>query len=104
VITFRSVVGESGGTRLGEKALEAHQHTLFRYLKNAFFSRNVGQNMLKNAYFFGKKAVKSPQRQEDPLQNIRWPPAAGNSAFVETRSSVLNLFYYRRPTSKNKQK
>jgi len=47
----------------GEKALEAHQHTLFRHLKNAFFSRNLGQNMLKNVYFL-KKAVKSQQRQE----------------------------------------
>jgi len=46
-----------------EQALEAHQHTLFRDLKNAFFNRNLDQNVLKNAYFFEKKAVKLPQRQ-----------------------------------------
>jgi len=27
------------------------EHTLIRYLKNAFFSRNLGLNMTKNTYF-----------------------------------------------------
>jgi len=51
VITLSSVAGASGGTRPGEQALEAHQHTLFRHLKNAFFSQNLDQNMLKKEYF-----------------------------------------------------
>jgi len=34
--------------------LEAHQHTLFRHLKNEFFSRNLGQNMPRTAYFLEK--------------------------------------------------
>jgi len=51
VITLSSV---AGGKRPGKQALEAHQHTLFRHLKNALFSRNLGKNMLKNAYFFLK--------------------------------------------------
>jgi len=33
--------------------LGAHQHTLQSF-KNTFLSRNLGQNMLKNALFFGK--------------------------------------------------
>jgi len=33
--------------RPGEQALEAHQHTLFRHLKNEFFSRNLGQNKMR---------------------------------------------------------
>jgi len=53
--------GASGGMRSEVQALEAHQHTLFRHLKNEFFSRNLGQNMPENAYFFRKKVVKSPQ-------------------------------------------
>jgi len=65
----------SGGTRLREKALEEHQHTLFRHLKNVFFSRNLGQNMLKNAYFF-EKGVKLPQRHgsapKTPLASSGW--------------------------------
>jgi len=43
--------------RLGAKALEVHQHTLFRHFKIEFFSRNLGQNMPKNTYFFRKKAI-----------------------------------------------
>jgi len=35
-------------------ALEVHQHTLFRHLKNKIFSRNLGQNIFKNAYFLEK--------------------------------------------------
>jgi len=37
------------------QALEAYQHTLFRHLKNDFFSKNLGQNMPKNAYFLEKR-------------------------------------------------
>jgi len=51
VITLSSVQGESGGTRPEEQALETHQDTLFRHLKNAFLSRNLGQNMLKMSIF-----------------------------------------------------
>jgi len=32
--------------------------------KNEFFSRNLGQDMPKNAYFLEKKAVKLPQWSE----------------------------------------
>jgi len=45
----------SGGMHFGEWALEAHQHTLFRHLKNEFFNSNLGQNMPKNAYFLEKR-------------------------------------------------
>jgi len=45
----------SGGMLPGVQALEAHQHILFRHLKNEFFSRNLGQNMPKNAYFLEKR-------------------------------------------------
>jgi len=31
--------------RLEAKALEAHQHTLFRRYKNEFFSKNLGLKM-----------------------------------------------------------
>jgi len=55
--------GASGEMRPGAQGLEAHQHTLFRHLKNKFFRRNLGQNMPKNAYFLEKKAVKLPQRR-----------------------------------------
>jgi len=43
------------GMRAETQALEVHQHTLFRHLKYAFFSRNLGQNMPKNAYFLEKR-------------------------------------------------
>jgi len=49
VITFSGASGGSGGMHPEVQALEAHQHTLFRHLKNEFFSRNLGQNMPKNA-------------------------------------------------------
>jgi len=39
------------GTRASGHRLEGAQHTLFRHLKNAFFIRNLGQNMPKNEYF-----------------------------------------------------
>jgi len=65
---------------LEAQALEAHQHTLFRHLKNEFFSRNLRQYMPKNAYFLEKIAVKLPQRRGAPPPNPRWPLAAGDSA------------------------
>jgi len=34
----------SGGMRPGMQALEGHQYTLFKHLKNDFFSRNLGHN------------------------------------------------------------
>jgi len=40
--------------------LEADQHTV-QSLKSVFLNRNLNQNMLKNAVFFGK-AAKPPQR------------------------------------------
>jgi len=47
-------MGASVGMPSGAQALEAHQHTLFKRLKNEFFSRNLGQNMSKNVYFLQK--------------------------------------------------
>jgi len=41
----------SGGTRSGTQALGARQHTFYNNLKRVL-SRNLDQNMLKNAYFF----------------------------------------------------
>jgi len=41
----------SGGMLSRVQALEAHQHILFKHLKNEFFSRNLGKNKPKNAYF-----------------------------------------------------
>jgi len=38
-----------------EQVLEVHQYTLFSHFRNALFNVNLGQNMLKNVYFFGKK-------------------------------------------------
>jgi len=46
---------KSEGLRPGVQALEAHQHTLFRHLKNEIFSKNLSQNMPKNAYFSVKR-------------------------------------------------
>jgi len=61
----------SGGIRPGAQVLEAHQHDLFRHLKKKFFSRNLGQNIPKNAHFFRKKVVKLLQRPGDPPPNLR---------------------------------
>jgi len=59
VTTLSSVAGGKWrhaprGAGLGDAS------THFIQSVNRVFSRNVGQNMLKNAYFFGKKAVKLP--------------------------------------------
>jgi len=64
-----------GGMRHGVQALEAHQHTLFKHLKNEFFNRNADQNMPKNAYFLEKGCKISAA----PGGETRWLPAAGDS-------------------------
>jgi len=49
--------------RPGAEALEVHQHTLFRHLKNEFFNWNLSQNNIpKNAHSLEIKVVKLPQR------------------------------------------
>jgi len=73
VITLSSV---AGGKRPGEKALEAHQHTLFRHLKTRFSTEIWAKIFLKMCIFL-KKAVKSPQRQgirpqKSPLASSGW--------------------------------
>jgi len=56
VITLRgTVMGASRGMHVGTRALETHQYTLFRHLNNEFFTKNLGQNMPKNAYFLEKR-------------------------------------------------
>jgi len=67
----------------GVQVLEAHQHALFRHLKNEFFSRNLGQNMPKNAYFLEYR----PQTPALllPFTDINW----SKRAFL-----ALKLFYY----------
>jgi len=69
----------SGGMRPGVQALEAPQHTLFRHLKNKFFSRNLSQNMSKNTYFL-KKDCKIAAALWRAIPNPHWPPAVGVSA------------------------
>jgi len=57
------------------QALVVHQHTLFRNLKNEFFSRNLGQNMLNNAYRKkGCKTAAAPggSASESPLASEGW--------------------------------
>jgi len=75
--------------RFGAQALEAHQHTLFRHLKNEFFSRYLVQNMPKNAYLFLEKRLYNyhsawGSAPEPPLTDIDL------SKYV----SSVNLFYY----------
>jgi len=51
VITLRGAAREGHAARSAD--LEGASNTLFRHLKkNEFFSRNLGENMPKNAYFF----------------------------------------------------
>jgi len=57
--------------RPGAQALDAHQHTLFIHLKNALFSRNLDQNMPKNAYFL-EKGYKIAAAPEPPLASGGW--------------------------------
>jgi len=45
--------GLSRGTRPGAQALEGYQRT-FQPFKNVFLSRNLDQNVPKNAYFLEK--------------------------------------------------
>jgi len=65
VITLSSV---AGGTRPWEKALEAHQYTLVKHYKNVFFSRNLGQNVFKNAYFLEKSYKIAAASGDPPLK------------------------------------
>jgi len=65
--------------RPGAQALEAYQYNLFRHLKNEIFSRNLGQNMPKNAYIL-EKGCKIAAAPGAPPPNPRLLPAAGNSA------------------------
>jgi len=76
VITLR---GTSGGIHLRAQTLEEHQNTLFRHLKNGFFSRNLGKICIKMR-IFRKNTVKLPQRPGAPpqapvgLRRLRTPP------------------------------
>jgi len=94
-----------GNAPLGTDLGGVSTHFIQRF-KNAFLSRNLDQNMLKNAYFL-KKAEKSPQYQElcpqttIGFQRLGDPPTqtlallllpkviALSSAFLS-----LNVFYY----------
>jgi len=62
VITISSV---AGGTRSGEKALEAHQHTLFKHLKTCS-SAEIWAKIILKMRIFWKKAVKSPSGDSPP--------------------------------------
>jgi len=65
----------SGGKNPRVQALEVHQHTLFRHLKNEFVNRNLSQNMSKNSYFVEKKAVKGLRpRTPIALRKLGTPP------------------------------
>jgi len=60
----------------GVQALEAHQHTLSRHLKNEFFNRNLSQNIPNNAYFLEKGCKIAAA----PWGSAPEPPLAVNSA------------------------
>jgi len=91
--------GASGGMRLEAKALKANQHTLFRHFKNEFFSRTLGQNMPKNAYFLEKSckiaAVSGGSAPEPPMASGSWGLRPQNPAFllpltdIDCRSTFL---------------
>jgi len=107
VITLSSVAGGKWRHAPRRAGLGGAASTHFIQTYNAFFSRNVGQNMLKNVYSFGKKLQNRRSVRGSAPKNPSWPPAAGNSTprplvvtltywykFVGVHSSVLNLFYY----------
>jgi len=75
-----------GDLRPGLQALEAHQHTLFKHLKNEFFSRNSGQNLPKHAYFLvkGCKIAAAPggSASEPPLASGSWGLRPQTPAFL----------------------
>jgi len=54
-------------------------NTLCSNLKT-FLSKNLDQNMHKNALFFEKKTGKIAAALGAPPPNPRWPPAAGGGA------------------------
>jgi len=62
------------GTRASVRSPWGTSTHLIQPFKNAVLSRNLDQNMPKNAYFL-KKAVKLPLRQGAPLPNPRWRPS-----------------------------
>jgi len=64
-------------------------NTLFQPFKNVFLSRNLDQNVPKNAYFLAK-AVKIAAASMAP--NPRWPRAAGDSAPRSPRYYSRQLF------------
>jgi len=72
VVTFSDIARmgkeESRGMRPVVQALEAHQHTFFRHLENAFCSRNLGQK------------IKLLNHSSVVWGSAPEPPAAGNSA------------------------
>jgi len=91
---------------LGAQALEAHQHTLLRHLKNEFFSRNLVQNMPKNAYFLEKvcKIAATPggSAPEPPLAGGGWRLRPQTPALLFPFTNIdlskyvtrVKLFYY----------
>jgi len=62
VITLSSVAAGKWGHALRREGLGGASTHFTQTSKNELFSRNLGQNIPKNAYFW-KKALKLPQRQ-----------------------------------------
>jgi len=67
VITLSNVVGSKWGHAPLGVGLEGASTHFIQTFKNAFFSRNLGQNMLKNAYLL-KKSCKIAAASRDPPQ------------------------------------
>jgi len=106
----------SGSMRPRAQILETHQHTLFRQLRNASFSRNFGQNMPKKMHFF-EKAVNSPQCRG--LRSRIWLTSGGWGILPQTPtllfqlididlskcvSSVKHILLFQKINKSNKQK
>jgi len=62
VITFSSVAEGKWGHAPRREGLGGASTHFIQTFKNAFFSRNLGQNILKNAYFL-EKSCKIAERQ-----------------------------------------
>jgi len=101
---WRSKREEQEGTRASGSSPWKHISTyLIQPFKNAVLSKNLDQNMPKNAYF-GKKAATLPRRQglgpHPPLTSGRWGhhPRPPHCYFrLQLSSSVFrafNVFYY----------
>jgi len=76
VITLSSVAKGKWRHAPRREGLGGASTHFIQTLKKKRFSRNLGQNILKNAYFL-EKAVKSPKRQEirpqkSPLASSGW--------------------------------